>query len=249
MTVRAARGRAGGGWPATARSHPAAVSLLLLAALAITWPAPASAEAPAVATLVGIVTRVADGDTVTVRLRERTRPVRLIGVDAPEMRDSARLERELERSRLSRTAMTAMGRAARDFAVRRLLGKRVTLELDVERQDGYGRLLAYVWLSDGTLFNAELVEAGYARPYTVPPNVRHAARLRALGAEARKQRRGLWKDHLEALAPRRETTPRGPRASPAPDARTPPAPRPPGPIPPAPPEPLSPAPGARRSPS
>lgn len=182
--------------------------------------APASAEPPVAARVEGSVARVADGDTVTIRLPEGLRLVRLIGVDAPEVHDSPRLRREVERSRLARATITAMGRAARDFVEARLLGRQVSLEYDVEHHDRYGRLLAYVWLPDGTLFNAELVRAGYARPYTVPPNVRYVARLRALGEEARQERRGLWNDGLEALAPRRPVRARGRRASLAPAART-----------------------------
>ncbi len=207
---------------------------------ALPWPA---------TPLRGVVTRVADGDTITVRLPQGTRSVRLIGVDAPELHDSAHMERDLERSHLSREAMITLGREAREFAVRRLQGKKVALELDVEHQDGYGRLLAYVWLPDRTLFNAELIKAGYARPYTVPPNVRHAAELRALGAEARKARRGLWNEGLEALEPRRGPRMRAPRASRAPDAQTPSAPLPPAPSVPEPPGLPSPAPDGHRSPS
>ena len=38
------------------------------------------------------------------------------------------------------------------------------LEFEPSTQyDDYGRLLAYVFLLDGTLFNAELIKQGYAR--------------------------------------------------------------------------------------
>ena len=65
------------------------------------------------------------------------------------------------------------------------------LELDAEPRDRYGRLLAYVH-SRGAMVNAALVRAGFATPLTVPPNTRHELRLRALAAEARVARRGLW---------------------------------------------------------
>ena len=38
----------------------------------------------------------------------------------------------------------------------------------------------------------ELVRGGYATPLTIAPNVRHAARFRALATEARRAGRGLW---------------------------------------------------------
>lgn len=192
---------------------------------------------------------MADGDTITVRLSNGLRNVRLIGVDAPEMHESGRMERELERSHLSEAAMTAMGRKSREFVLNRLRGKRISLELDVEHYDGYGRMLAYVWLSEEALFNEELVRAGYARVYTVPPNVRYARQLRDAADDARKQKRGLWKEGLDALEPQRAARGRVPRAFRAPAERIPPVPPPPAPTPPVLPVPPSPVPDARRSPS
>jgi micrococcal nuclease len=40
-------------------------------------------------------------------------------------------------------------------------GKEVRLEFDWQRRDKYGRLLAYVYLPDGTFLNAELIKQGY----------------------------------------------------------------------------------------
>ncbi len=55
------------------------------------------------------------------------------------------------------------------------------------------RLLAYVYLEDGTFVNAWLVENGYAMVMTVPPNVKHQELFLKLQREAREARRGLWK--------------------------------------------------------
>ena len=55
-------------------------------------------------------------------------------------------------------------------------GKRVSLEFDVEKNDKYGRLLAYVYLRDKnkTFVNAEIVKQGYASLMTIPPNIKYA---------------------------------------------------------------------------
>jgi micrococcal nuclease len=53
-------------------------------------------------------------------------------------------------------------------------------------------MLAYVWLADGTFWNALLAAEGYAQQLTVPPNVTYAGLFRRLVAEARRERRGLW---------------------------------------------------------
>jgi micrococcal nuclease len=70
-------------------------------------------------------------------------------------------------------------------------GKTVLLEKDVSETDRYGRLLRYVWV-DGKMVNAVLVEEGYARAYTVPPDVKYADLFRQLERRAREEGRGLW---------------------------------------------------------
>jgi micrococcal nuclease len=40
--------------------------------------------------------------------------------------------------------------------------------------------------------NAAHLRGGFARTLTIPPNVRFAARFRALAAQARRAGRGLW---------------------------------------------------------
>lgn len=104
------------------------------------------------------------------------------------------LDRDARRADRSRAAILAMGRRAAAFARRHLDLQTVGLEFDVQPRDRYGRLLAYVWTSDGVLFNRLIVAEGYAQVMTVPPNVRYAALLRACEREAREARRGLWGD-------------------------------------------------------
>ncbi len=72
-------------------------------------------------------------------------------------------------------------------------GKTVRLKFDVQEQDRYGRLLAYVYLEEGTFVNAWLVKNGYAAVMTVPPNVKHQDLFLRLQREAREAKRGLWK--------------------------------------------------------
>ncbi|MFQ5680221.1 MAG: thermonuclease family protein [Gemmatimonadota bacterium] len=124
------------------------------------------------------VTRVIDGDTIEIELGGRRERVRYIGIDTPELGD-----RRAEVRRLAVRASEANARLVK--------GRRVRLELDVERRDRYGRLLAYVWVGD-TLANEWLVRRGFARIYTYPPNVRYAERFLAAERAAREEGRGLW---------------------------------------------------------
>lgn len=46
-------------------------------------------------------------------------------------------------------------------------------DTDVQERDSFKRLLAYVYLEDGTFLNAHLVESGYPVVDTHPPNVKY----------------------------------------------------------------------------
>ena len=126
------------------------------------------------------VVRVVDGDTVVARVGGREERVRYIGMDTPEDVKPG-------------TPVQCYSRAAAAENRRLVGGRRVRLVQDAEARDRYGRLLAYVYrASDGLFVNAELVRRGYARPFTVPPNVAHAAQIARLARAARHAGRGLW---------------------------------------------------------
>jgi len=137
-----------------------------------------------------LVKRVVDGDTILLETGER---VRLIGIDTPELHESDKLYRDASRTRQDISTIQKLGRRAYEFTRNLVEGKRVSLEFDVEKRDRYKRLLAYVYLKDGTFVNAEIVKQGYASLMTFPPNVKYADLFLKLYREARENRRGLWK--------------------------------------------------------
>jgi micrococcal nuclease len=134
---------------------------------------------------------VIDGDTLLLESGDR---VRLIGIDTPEIHESKKLYRDAERSKEDIKTIQEMGRRAMEFTKNLVEGKRVRLELDVEKHDQYNRILAYVYLVDSGIFvNAKIVEEGYASVATYPPNVKYADEFVRLNREARENNRGLWK--------------------------------------------------------
>jgi micrococcal nuclease len=134
-----------------------------------------------------------DGDTLRVVLAGRTQAVRLIGIDAPEVSPNDRARDQARRLGVPLRELLDLGRRSRDFASRLAPpGTRVRLEPDVQTTDRYGRLLSYLWLTDGSMVNERILEAGWALLLTVPPNVRHAERLREAQRRARERGAGLW---------------------------------------------------------
>jgi len=79
------------------------------------------------------VTRVIDGDTIEIRLKNTLQKVRLLGVDTPE---TVHPYKPLE----------IFGQQASDYTRRHIEGQSVWLTFDREPIDKYGRKLAYVWM-------------------------------------------------------------------------------------------------------
>ncbi|TRY27962.1 nuclease [Brevibacillus sp. LEMMJ03] len=146
-----------------------ALSLLLTACAAEDQPRP-NGE------MTAVVKRVVDGDTFEIASGEK---VRMIGVDTPE---TVKPNHPVE----------PYGKEASNFSKKLLTGQTVTLKFDVEPRDRYGRLLAYVYMADGTFVNEKLVRDGYARIMTIPPNVAYADLFLEAERDAREHNRGLW---------------------------------------------------------
>ena len=130
-----------------------------------------------------VVERVVDGDTLLLQSGER---VRLIGVDTPEIKHPKK-------------PVEYFGKEASAFTRRVVEEKRVRLEFDQANaarghKDRYGRTLAYVFLENGTLLNAEIIKQGYGHAYTQFPFSR-MEEFRRLEREAREEQRGLWQQN------------------------------------------------------
>lgn len=126
------------------------------------------------------VTKVIDGDTFWVNNGSEKFKVRFIGIDAPETRNS--------RGKLK----GPYAKEAREYVQQLTENKWVKLELDVQKKDRYKRLLAYIYLLDGTFLNADLVKGGFAVVDTYPPNVKHTALFVKLQHQARESKKGVW---------------------------------------------------------
>ncbi len=144
-------------------------------------PAVAKATSTKSAEPLFLVDRVVDGDTLVVNVGGTLEKVRLIGLNTPETVDPRR-------------PVQCFGHEASDKAKEMLVGKSVRLEADSSQddRDKYGRLLRYVFLSDGTLFNKHMIEEGYGYEYTYRLPYKYQAEFKAAQGSAREKGKGLW---------------------------------------------------------
>jgi len=133
----------------------------------------------------GKVTKVTDGDTVSVEVYGQIQPVRLIGVDTPETVAIGQ-------------PVGCYGKEASNYTKRELTDRLIRLEIPRigDSEDAYGRTLAYVYLDadkDGSYehaFNEDLIVLGLARTTTFSHTYRR--KFERLREEAEERGMGLW---------------------------------------------------------
>ena len=119
--------------------------------------------------IVGVVTRVSDGDTIWVTDAQKVRhKIRLFGIDAPK-------------------ANAAFGGESSARLQALVDGKPV--RVTYAARDSYGCILGTVWL-DGADINLQMVREGLARQSRYSRDKRYAAAQ----AAARTRRVGIWSD-------------------------------------------------------
>jgi micrococcal nuclease len=107
--------------------------------------------------------------------------VRYIGINAPEIaHDHHRAE--------------AFGYAAKKYNQSLVRSKKVRLEFDKEQYDRYGRLLAYIFLLDGTFINKKMIEKGYAHVLHRRPNIKYDGVLLKAQRDAMSAKQGIWRN-------------------------------------------------------
>jgi micrococcal nuclease len=168
------------------------ISLVLLGASALTYylqqhPAQQQQASKDTPQVMGVqqpgyykVTHVADGDTISVDMSGKTETIRMIGVDTPE-------------SVKPNSPVQCYGKEASDYTKQNLNGQSVRLEADPtgDNRDRYDRLLRYVYLQDGTLWEQKLIDQGYGFAYLSFQFTKQAD-FAALQAKAQDAKLGLW---------------------------------------------------------
>lgn len=133
------------------------------------------------------VIRVVDGDTIIVALNHKPETIRLLGINTPETVAPSR-------------PVQCFGPEASARTKELLTYQIVQLEADPsqDNKDKYNRLLRFVFLEEKNV-NESLVRDGYAREYTFDRKnpYLYQAQFRQAQREAKKNKRGLWKECLK----------------------------------------------------
>ncbi len=122
---------------------------------------------------------VYDGDTV---LLTDKRKIRIIGIDTPET---------LHHKQKGQ----AYGAKAREALREKLKQNNYKIKLlyGGEKKDKYSRVLAHIFLNDGTNISSWLLQQGYAKTLAIPPNVEFAECYKNVEKTAQQKSLNIWK--------------------------------------------------------
>ena len=124
---------------------------------------------------------VYDGDTIALK---DGRKVRYIGINAPEV---GHADQKAE----------PFGNTAKKFNKKLVSFQKVRLEFGEEQYDQYGRLLAYVFLQEGTFVNKAMLERGYAHILPRKPNGKYEGDFLEVQRNAMQAGKGIWHNWKE----------------------------------------------------
>lgn len=130
-------------------------------------------------TLTGVVSKVADGDTVTLTVQGKSHRVRLDSIDAPEAGHSVKEPGQ------------PFAEASQQYLDKLVGGK--TLTAQCYQQDQFDRDVCALILPDGNSANRMMVASGYAWAYTARRgDYLNDGAMPALQQQARRTGLGLW---------------------------------------------------------
>jgi micrococcal nuclease len=130
------------------------------------------------------VLRVVDGDTIEL---DDGRKVRYLNIDTPE-------------TVKPNTPVMCFGLSAKEYNKSFVDHKNITLVYDRDRQDRYGRTLAFIFLEGADINNIEdslnysMVKKGYAKAVFYAPNTTYKAVFQSAMQDAIDNKAGAWKD-------------------------------------------------------
>ncbi|MFH1094045.1 MAG: thermonuclease family protein [Candidatus Omnitrophota bacterium] len=141
------------------------------------------------------VKEVLSGDMIRL---ENGEILRLIGVDTPEVTEGNKLQFDAKVSGIPIEVLKVMGNEAKCFIEKLIDGKKVRVEFDKKRNNNYGELLGYIFISpdkhdeEEVFLNAEVIKSGYTYKIDTTPNGRYMSLFEKLHGYAKAQSSQLW---------------------------------------------------------
>ncbi len=141
----------------------------------------------------GLIVKVVNTDLVVLENGHR---LKLIGVESAGLppRKYVQLDKNGIPIEEKEEATIPLEEQALTYAQEIMEGKKIKIEYDVESIDPEGHRFAYVYLPNGRMANTELLRQGFVYLKIRPPNIKHAAELRAAYQEAKHEQRGFLGD-------------------------------------------------------
>ena len=138
----------------------------------------------------GTVIQVIDGESLLININGKETRIRLIGIDVPEKivpSDYSSEERNIDED-----ITTILKKKISE-------GDVVSLEYDNSPTDKYGRILAYVYFSDGKMIQDYLLENGYSTLIDMGENKKYSEHFKEIALKAQKEKIGLWNGYFSAM--------------------------------------------------
>ncbi len=133
------------------------------------------------------VVEIIDGDTLVL---DNKITVRLVGIQSPKIALSRKDFKEWPLGYEAKNALSDM-----------VLNKEVTLYYGGRKMDRYGRVLAHLFLNDGTWIQGEMLKNGMARVYSFDDNRAIVHEMLAEENEAKEQLQGIWRLNFYEIKP------------------------------------------------
>lgn len=141
------------------------------------------------------VVKILDGDGLIVKniFTNDEEEIRLLGIDAPEVKLCRKLKQDEREVNISGTFLIELGYKSMKYLLKKAKPQtRVTIiQEESNLTDAFGRTLAYIILPNGKTLNEILVKRGYAKPYN-KVFCSELPKYQKLNLKAKTKKKGLY---------------------------------------------------------
>ena len=141
------------------------------------------------------VSKVVDGDGLYAYniFNKKEIEIRLLGIDAPEIKRCRKLIQDERELHLPGQLLIELGYQSKNYLHQLLpIETDITFVTEVKNEiDLFGRTLAYVFTSDGICVNEKMIKEGYAKPYNKFYSTK-LSKYQQLNFKAKVESKGLY---------------------------------------------------------